>query len=109
MCQKQTSRFEQLSKISDKNLSREQVKALGNLATNTDKGSNTVIRNWSDYISKLSKILEDTSKFERVNIEEGKAVNHLIFIELILRLLKSLEDQGEISEKEKKRFISIRF
>ena len=45
MCQKQTSRFEQLSKISDKNLSREQVKALGNLATNTDKGSNTVIRN----------------------------------------------------------------
>ena len=30
----------------------------------------------SDYISKLSKILEDTSKFKRVNIEEGKVLDH---------------------------------
>ena len=52
--------------------------------------------------SKLSKSLEDTSKFKRVNVEEGKALNHLIHMEkLIIRLLKSLEDQGEISEKER--------
>ena len=51
------------------------------------------------YISKLSKILEDTSKFKRVNIEEGKALNHLIHMEeRIIRPLKSLEDQDEISE-----------
>ena len=56
-----------------------------------------------DYIPKLSKILEDTSKFRIVNIEEGKALNHLIHMEeRMIRLLKSLEDQGEISEKEKK-------
>ena len=74
-----------------------------------DKGNNIIILNRSDYISKLSKILEDTSKFRIVNIEEGKALNHLIHMEeRIIRLFKSLEDQGKISEKEK-RFISIKF
>ena len=35
-----------------------------------------------------------------MNVEEGKALNHLIRMEeRIMRLLKSLEDQGEISEK----------
>ena len=44
-------------------------------------------------ISKLSKSLEDTSKFKRVNVEEGKALNHLIHMEkLIIRLLKSLKE-----------------
>ena len=43
-----------------------------------DKGDNIVILNRSDYISKLSKILKDTSNFKMVNIKEGKALNHLI-------------------------------
>ena len=85
------------------------MKALNNLIKNkdiviqkADKGNNIIILNRSDYISELSKILEDTSKFKRVNIEEGKALNHLIHMEeRIIRLLKSLEDQGEISEKER--------
>ena len=74
------SSFKQISKISNKNLSREEVKALNNLVKNkdlviqkADKGNNIVIVNRSNYISKLSKILEDTSKFKRVNIEERKA------------------------------------
>ena len=62
-----------------------------------------IILNRSDYISNLNKILEDTSKFKRVNVEEGKAFSYLIHTEeRIIRLLKSLEDQGEISEKERK-------
>ena len=37
-----------------------------------------------------------------MNVEEGKALNDVIHMEeRIMRLLKSLEDQGEISEKEK--------
>ena len=37
-----------------------------------------------------------------MNVEEGKALNHLIHMEeRIIRLLKSLEDQDEISEKER--------
>ena len=40
----------------------------------------------------------------RVNIDEGKTLNHLIHMEKrIIRLLKSLESQGEISEKKKKK------
>ena len=67
-----------------------------------DKGNNIVVLSRSDYISELSKILEGTSKFKRVNIEEGKALSHLIHMEeRIIRLLKTLEDQGEISEKER--------
>ena len=39
-----------------------------------------------------------------MNIKEGKAFNHLIHIEKrITRPLKSIEDQGEISEKKKKK------
>ena len=102
--------FKQVSKISEKNLSKEEVKALNNLVRNkyiviqkADKGNNIVILNRSDFVSKLNKMLEDTSKFKKVNIEEGKALNHLIHMEeRIIRLLKSLESQGEISEKEKK-------
>ena len=101
--------FKQVSKVSQKNLSKEEVKAPNNLVKNediviqkVDKGNNIVVLSRSDYISELSKILEDTSKFKRVNIEEGKALNNLIHMEeRIIRLLKTLEDQGEISEKER--------
>ena len=51
------------------------VKALNNLVKNKDfviqkagKGNNIVILNRSDYISKPTKVLEDTPKFKRVNI-----------------------------------------
>ena len=67
-----------------------------------DKGNNIVTLHRSDYISKLNKTLEDISKFKRVNIEEGKALNHLIHMEeQIILLLQCLQNLGEISEKEK--------
>ena len=63
--------FKQVSKISQKNLSKQEIKALNNLIKNKDiviqkanKGNNVVILNRSDYISNLTKILEDTSKGE---------------------------------------------
>ena len=101
--------FKQVSKISEKNLSKEEAKALNNLVRNkyiviqkADKGNNIIILNRSDYISKPSKVLKNTPKFKRVNIEEQRALNDFIHMEeRIIRLLESLEDQGEISEKEK--------
>ena len=67
-----------------------------------DKGNNILILNRNDYVSKLNKMLEDTSKFKRVNIEKGKSLNNLIHMEeRIIRLFKSLEGQGEISKKVK--------
>ena len=98
------SKFERyLTKIFLKIKIKLLVKVKDLVIQKADKGDNIVILNRSDYISKLSKILDDTSKFKRVNIKQGKALNHLIHMEeRIICLLKSLEDQGEISEKEKK-------
>ena len=56
--------------------------------------------NRSDYISKLSNILQDTSTFKRVNIEDEKALNQLIHMENS-HFSSSLKDQGEISERRK--------
>ena len=103
------SSFKKVSKISGKNLSIEEVKALNNLVKNkafiiqkADKGNNIVILNRSYYISKLSKILEGTSKFKIGNIKEGKALNHLSHMEeQIIQLLKRLEDHDEICKTEK--------
>ena len=71
--------FKQVSKISERNYPKEEVKALNNLVKNKDiviqkaeKGNNVAILNRNDYISKLNKILEDTSKLWGVNVEEGK-------------------------------------
>ena len=91
-----------LTKISPDRRLKHWIKNKELVIQKADKGNNIIVLNRSDYISKLSKILEDTSKFRIVNIEEGKALNHLIHMEeRIIRLLKSLEDQGEISEKGK--------
>ena len=70
-----------------KSLSREEVKALNNFTKQKiDKGDN---------------IVNLSSKFRRVNIEEVKALNYLIKMEeQTICFLKSLEDQGEISVKE---------
>ena len=55
--------FKQISKISAKNLSKEEIKALNNFVKNkdiviqkTDKSNNLVILNRSGHVSKLSKI-----------------------------------------------------
>ena len=67
-----------------------------------DEDNNIVNLNRRDYISTLSSILEDTSKFKRVNIKEGKALNHLIHMEEpMTHLLKS----PDISQKEKTIYI----
>ena len=78
--------FKQVSKIFDKNLSTEEsIQKAGN-------ANNIVNLNRSNYIS----------KDKRVNIKEEKTLNYLIHVEeRIIRLLKSLEDKGEIPEKEK--------
>ena len=59
--------FKQVPKILEKNLSKEEVKARNNLVKikniaiqKANKVNNVVILNRSDYIPKLSKILEDT-------------------------------------------------
>ena len=95
-----------LSKISDKNLPDEGIKALKNLIENNDmiiqkadKGKTIMILIKNDYISRLNRILDDSSKFTRLHLEEGKVLNHIFHTEQrTIDLLKSLKNQNEISE-----------
>ena len=94
-------------KISDESLPDEEIKALKNLIVNkdsviqkADKDNTIVVLNKNDNISKFNRILDDTSKFKRLQLEEGKVLNHIIYMEqCIVDLLKSLKNQNEISEK----------
>ena len=92
--------FKQVSKIFEKNLSTKES------IQKADKANNIVSFNRSDYISKGSKILEDTSQFRRVNIKERKALNHLVHMEeRIIRFLKSLEKRAKFLKKKKMIYI----
>ena len=87
--------FKQVSKIFEKNLSTKES------IQKADKANNIVSFNRSDYITKGSKILEDTSQFKRVNIKEKKALNHLIHKEERIIHLKSLEKRAKFLKKKK--------
>ena len=92
--------FKQVSKIFEKNLSTKES------IQKADKANNIVSFNRSDYISKGSKILEDTSQFKMVNIKERKALNHLVHMEeRIIRFLKSLEKRAKFLKKKKMIYI----
>ena len=92
--------FKQVSKIFEKNLSTKKR------IQKAEKANNIVSFNRSDYISKGSKILEDTSQFRRVNIKERKALNHLVHMEeRIIRFLKSLEKRAKFLKNKKMIYI----
>ena len=68
------SSFKQVSKISEKNLLHEEINALKNLIEykylviqKAVKGNNIVVLNKNDYILKLNRIPEYTSKFKRLD------------------------------------------
>ena len=65
-----------------------------------DNDNTIVILNKSNYISRLNRILDETSKFKRFHLEKDKVLSHIIYMEQrIIDLLKSLGNQNEISEK----------
>ena len=49
--------------------------------TETGKGNTIVILKKKDYISRLKQILGDSSKYERLHVEEGNTLNHMIQME----------------------------
>ena len=94
-----THHLSRFARYLTKTLHKEEVKALNYLVKSKDL---VIQKAAKGNMSKINNILQETSKFKKVNIEELKGFNHLIRMEeRITRLLKSLEDQGEISEKEK--------
>ena len=90
------------------NLSKEELKALHNLRKQkhlviqkADNGSTVVITEKNVYINKMKWIDSDTTKFERINIEEEKQLNFFFKKEKkVIELIKRLENEGKNSEKE---------
>ena len=64
------------------------------------KVNTVILLNRKDFISKVKLILADTSKIAKIEIEDSKALNHLIHMEnKIVELLKKLKEKLEISDK----------
>ena len=65
-----------------------------------DKGNTVVLFNRKDYISKMKLILADTSKFMKIQIDNSKVLNHLIYMKnKIVELLKKLKEKQEPPDK----------
>ena len=80
--------FKYSSKINENNLSKEEHLALNYLIKNRDLaiqkadiGDIVITLNKNDYISKTKMILSDSSKFEKVSIDQNKVLNHIIHAE----------------------------
>ena len=64
------------------------------------KGNTAVILNKNDYISKMKLILSDSTKFQKLSIDQNKVLNHIVHMEnRIIDVLKKLKNKTIISEK----------
>ena len=88
------------------NLTPSEFKALKRLSKNknivilkADKGNTVVILDKCSYISAIEEILNDNSKFSKLDIPAGKEINHIVNLEKrITSALKLLKDK-EIIDK----------
>ena len=80
----------------ENNLPKAEFDALKSLIRNkeliiqkSDKGNTVVLLNREGYISKMKLILPNTSKFKKIQVDDMKVLNHLIYMEKkIVELLK---------------------
>ena len=72
------------------------------------KGNTVVILNRKEYVCKIKNILNSRSKFQKVYIDHGKILNHLIHIKnRVTDVFKSLGDKREISITQYKDLIPL--
>ena len=89
-------------------MSKEEFKALHNLhkqkplvIQKADKGKSVVIAKKNACTSKIKEIICEISKFEQIDIKEDKQLNILLKSEKkVIELLKRLENEDTVSEKE---------
>ena len=66
-----------------------------------NKDNTVVITEKNAYINKMKEIISETTKFEQINIEEDKQLHFLLKSEKkVIDLIKRLENEGKISDKE---------
>ena len=63
------------------------------------KGNTVVLISSTDDIFKIKLILKDTSKFDKIEIDESKVINYLINMENSTGLHKILKEKNEISRE----------
>ena len=67
-----------------------------------------VILNKNDGIAKIKAILDDSSKFQKLSIDQNKVLNRIVHMEnRIIDVLKKLKNKKIISEKKMKVFILL--
>ena len=99
------SSYKDTGKTFEKNLPKEEFDLLNILLKNkdiivqkADKVNTVVILNRKDYVCKMKKILNDSSKFHKVYLDHDQILNHLTHMEnRITDVLKNIRDKKEIS------------
>ena len=99
--------FQDSGKINENTLSKKEHLALKNLIKNrdfiiqkADKGNTVVILNKSDSIYKINVVLNDSSKFQKLSVDQSKVLNHIVHMEnRIIDVFKKVRNKKVISEK----------
>lgn len=102
------SSFHRYNFMKELNLSKNEYNALKTLSSNkelvihkSDKGNSVVLIDRSDYLKQMQEIVNDTSKFEKLAVKEGKDYNLMVketrLVNNILKNILGLTD--EIREK----------
>ena len=65
-----------------------------------EKGNAVVLLNRKNYISRTKLILVDTSKFKKIQIDDSKVLNHLLYVKnKIVQLLKRLKQEQQVKTR----------
>ena len=89
-------------------LSKEEILALQNLRKNknvviqkSDKGNSAAVVHQADYLDKMDNLLNDTQKFENINLKSDGILNFVINQEKHFdNILKKLVASNSISKKQ---------
>ena len=87
----------------ENNLPKAEFDALKSLIRNkeliiqiAEEGNTVALLNRKNYISKMKLIFVDTSKFKKIQKDDSKALNRLIYlVNEIIQLLKRLKEEQE--------------
>ena len=105
------SSFTEYNFLKELNLSRAEYQALKNLSSNeslvihkSDKGNSVVMVNRDDYVRKMQEMVDDESKFEKVEVKEGKDHNLMVKEKKIVDTLSNqLKAKVSIGEQQRLR------
>ena len=105
------SSFNNYNFLRELNLSLPEYKALKKLSARddiiihkSDKGNSVVIVNRTDYLQRMQEMVDDTTKFEQLNVKSGKDYNFMKKEKTTVdSLLSELVDKQSISEAEREK------